>query len=305
MVSVPSDCSNPIELTDWLELTALEADDGNASIGDLVGPLTILSDDNLQSGGATQRYIGSVTEEITLQVLTEVENRSAATAEAYPFIIKDGQVLQTKENRGQYAAYVFCLCLSYFHWKSTKGAINPWFLFEDLASLAAKHYLHGEVYKFGSSSTLGQQNFPQRVDTLCELIGEGRGFKSKGKLQPKDGKVDVVAWKNFADSNTSKLIMFGQCAAGATNWENKAHELDPQAFWDQWIAESKVSPLLRSFYIPFCLPHDKFEQTARRAGILFDRCRIAHSVWLSRQEIINDGRYQKWCESVFPGSKRS
>ena len=289
MVELPLNYSDIIDLADWLELTALEAGDRNASAGDLTSALKIPVDD------------ANKVEELSLEVMLEISRRADAAADAYPFEVKGSRLLQTKDDWEVHIAYVFCLCLSKFGWKPLKGApINPWYLFEDLAAIAAKHYINGRVYKFGFEAVAGASGFESKVNELCRFLGEGGGYSKRPHLNRKDDKVDLVAWKDFADGRESKLIMFGQCAAGA-NWADKVSELRPDVFWKRWVREPEVSPIIRSFYVPFRIPHEEFAYRGQQSGILFDRCRIAHSVWSANHEVVSDNRYGVWCKSVFAG----
>jgi hypothetical protein len=110
----------PETLADWLELCALHAADGDASVGDLQRELNRLNYGNLES------LLGNV--------LTELDNREHATgSSAYPFI-RGATSIQVKENPSGYSAYLFCLALSFYGWKARKGAReNPWLLFEELS----------------------------------------------------------------------------------------------------------------------------------------------------------------------------
>jgi hypothetical protein len=126
-------------------------------------------------------------------------------------------------------------------------------------------------------------------------LGEGQGFKDQSTFQRKDDKVDLVAWKVFRDRRTSKLVMFGQCASG-NNWKDKFAELQADEFWAQWMQDGKISPLIRSFYVPHRIDNAQWDYTARRTGLLFDRCRIAY--WAaSAPEIQKDSRYLRWSKS--------
>jgi hypothetical protein len=287
MLRLPSNLKDSIELADWLELSALEANDKNASIGDLFRALQIGRNDEAD-------------EELAQEIMRELEHREKAAGEGYPFLVHDARVVQANPKWEDRGAYVFCLCLSYFRWKPELGApINPWHLFEDLSCLAAAQYLQGQVFKFGSQGQSDFMGFGNAIRELCRQIGEGEGFKQQPTLKRKDDKVDLVAWKDFHDKMPGKLIMFGQCAAG-DNWDKKVDELQPQRFWDQWMAEAKTSPLIRSFYIPHRIPRDRWQYYARSTGILFDRCRIAYWAWRANQTVLADPRYLQWCQSVLP-----
>src|SRR5436190_6156806 len=119
-VNFPDSPFRTEELADWLELVAIQADDGNASAGDLEREL------NRLGHGDRDDLLG--------KVFVEVDRREkAASKDAYPFERKDTYI-QLKRPVKSYPAYVFCLALSYRKWKNRKGAPeNPWLLFEELA----------------------------------------------------------------------------------------------------------------------------------------------------------------------------
>src|SRR5262249_9423407 len=138
MPSLPRLLRDPISLADWLELTALEADDRTASTADLAGALRIA---NNNDGG----------EALLVDVMNEIEQRSNAATISYPFTVEHGRVLRVDPVWTNCIAYIFCLCLSYFGWRPRRGApINPWLVFEDLSCLAAEQFIQGPVLKFGS-----------------------------------------------------------------------------------------------------------------------------------------------------------
>jgi hypothetical protein len=294
-LSLPSEPTNELKLADWLEVLALLSEDGNSSSGDLASALSLSS---VFEGGRNEGV-----EQKCLEVFSELEDRQNAADSAYPFEI-NGSVLQLKENRDHFSAYIFCLCLSYFQWSTKRSSeidINPWLLFEELAAISARKYIGGDVLRFGTSRSEGKKDpsmFRDAVNRLCRQFGEGIGFKEQDTLDVKDDKVDLVAWKHFQDRRPGKIVMFGQCAAGG-NWTSKISELNPNAFWGQWVQDSgAISPFIRSFYIPHRVPRSKWDHKARYAGVLFDRCRIAYWTVGETESIRNDLRYKQWYEYI-------
>lgn len=299
---LPDTPTDIIKLADWIEIYAIISADDNSSRGDLERALrrasVFQSEKEDESSGI---------EDTLLQVFLELEERASSAGDAYPFEIVGG-ILRLRSHPKQFPAYIFCLVLSYFKWKAKKGApVDPWRLFEELSCGAARHYMQGDVFWFasrarGAKVRRGQRSqstaFQNGINDLCNELGEGQGFKNQPTLNRQDDKVDLVAWRDFQDKRSSKLVMFGQCAAG-NNWTGKTAELQPDRFWDQWLQDGKISPLIRSFYIPHRVPRKEWEFRARSAGILFDRCRIAF--WTSQAEdIMRDGRYMKWCRTILP-----
>jgi len=244
-------------------------------------------------------------ERLSLEVITEIEERVRATSGAYPFELRHSRVLQARDELKDYTAYIFCLLLSYFGWEQVRGApINPRLLFENLSCVAAKQYFHGEVCQFGTSRDDEISTFSDAVNQLCKRLGEGGGIRPTHTLHKKDDHVDLVVWRHFEDGRENKLVFFGQCASGE-NWKAKLNELQPDAFWEHWMIESKRSPLGRSFFIPHRISDQdngegwKYYASYAR-GILFDRCRVAYWAWIGNDEVLSESRYFEWCESVFP-----
>ena len=71
-VPFPTDIHDPAALADWLELSAFNADDAEASAGDLERRL------NLLNHGRPEEVVGNA--------LTEIDRRTKATGLAYPFV---------------------------------------------------------------------------------------------------------------------------------------------------------------------------------------------------------------------------
>lgn len=201
MTCLPNDSDNPLDLADWLELTALEADDANASAGDLSSALQIAAGRN------------SV-EQLTMEAMLELEHREKATGDAYPFEVRGG-LLQRKRPWRDCVAYVFCLCLSYFGGQ-VQSQVDPRGLFEELAAVAAKEYITGRVFPFGVACRQGTSPFEGAVNALCGHLREGGGFMSRSNRRPRDDKVDIVAWKSFDDEWPSRLIMLASARQETT-----------------------------------------------------------------------------------------
>lgn len=298
-LELPSEPSNALKLADWLEILALLSADGNSSRGDLEGALNLSS--VLERGGR------DAVERKCLETFAELESRAFDAATAYPFEI-DGPTVNRKPETNEYAAYLFCLCLSYFKWDTKRNKeidVNPWLLFEELSAIAASQFINGEVMSFGTSrkgTKKATRSFRDTVDTLCRNLGEGIGFRAQDTLDTKDDNVDLVAWRNFNDKKTSKLILFGQCAAG-DGWLKKLSELQPREFFEQWMIDGKVSPLIRSFYIPHRIESGHWERRARKTGILFDRCRVAYWAFQNNKPILKDTRYRRWYKYILKTPK--
>ena len=173
---LPDEATNELKLADWLEIYALLSPDENSSRGDLDRALRLSS--VLESRG-----MGAI-EAKCVTVFSELEDRARAAEDAYPFTI-NGATLQLKPGKDTYAAYLFCLCLSYFRWSTLRSReidINPWLLFEELCAIAAAQYVGGEVVNFGTSrgsTKSGLNSFREAINNLCMRVGEETASASK------------------------------------------------------------------------------------------------------------------------------
>jgi hypothetical protein len=267
MPDVPKSASDIARLADWLELSAVEAADGDASAGDLERVL------NIQSIGDSSDTLA--------QVFDEIHRRQAAAVDAYPFESTGTVVALRDAFPSDPAPYLFCLVLSYCGWRKKKRArFDPWLLFERLSCIAARSYVGGKAVLFGTSSREGRgakNIFKTQVQRLATELSEGEGYKQLPGVRIQDGKLDLVAWKPFPDERGSQILLFGQCAAGA-NWDGaKLSELQPrEGFWDNWLQDAPVSPLIRSYFVPHSVVEVGYwKHHARLGGVFFDRCRVA------------------------------
>jgi hypothetical protein len=285
MLELPfEDPTDPLKLADWLELYALLAPDRNSSRGDLESALRLAAFAETRNSEEIERK--------TLEVFYELEQRKVAAGEAYPFDLDHFGTIQLRSKWQDFPVYTFCLCLSYFGLNETNLAPK---LFEQVSCQAAKGYLRGNAIGFGWPRIELPASFPDAITEMCRLVGEGEGYRQQSSLNRKDDTLDLVAWKDFVDKRPSKILMFGQCASGK-HWEEKLAELQPKVFWGQWMQVQSVSPTpMQSFFIPHRVGRDKWEWVARKAGVLFDRCRIAF--W-AHAENENYDPFLKWCGNL-------
>lgn len=286
-LSLPDRPTNELKLADWLELYALRSDDGNSSMGDLERALNRATVFNPGDQVALESKC--------VAVLNELQRRLKSANLAYPFEI-DGTLLRLKAGPENFVAYVFCLCLSYFGWENKKGRkLFPDRLFEELSSIAAKSFVGDNSVKFGFPRRELPKGFAQAVDKLCHLVGECAGFNHQPLKSVKDYGLDVVAWRDFPDGSSSKLILFGQCATGLE--KNKEVELQPEVFCKNWLLAQPISPLIKAYFTPHRIESTDWANLGRRAGIIFDRCRIAY-LSHGTESLLKSNSYIEWAVSV-------
>ncbi len=275
MPRLPRTPTDLVRLADWLEVSALASPGRTASSVDLEGALDEGS--LLEPQAPEEPEASEALETVVVDVFYELEQRALAAGPAYPFLV-DIPVLRARRNWRARSSYVFCLCLSYFGVTRRNGAsVYPRRIFEALCVDAARSYLRGEAIRFASPRTSDTvpKSFVAAIDQLCRgHIGEGEGFRKQPVLSGKDRGLDVVAWRDAPDALPGKLILFGNSASG-WNWESKLDELQPLNFCADWMVEVPVSPLLKAFFMPHRMDRRYWDRNTRRAGIIFDRCRIS------------------------------
>jgi len=280
MPALPVSPTDEIQLADWLEISALLSDDKNSSSGDLERALR-------RSSVLEIAEDQEAVERMCQQVFRELEDRARSAGDSYPFTVHR-TLLKLRSAIDEFPAYIFCLCLSYYDVKQPgKQRTFPRRMFEDLACLAAKNYLGGKSLRFASPRVQLPKPFKEAVGALCFQIGEGRGDRHQAGLSSKDAGLDVVAWKDFLDARPGKLIVFGQCTSGK-DWKSKVGELNPVAFCSQWMEADPVTPVVKAFFIPHRIAPKQWEWINRRAGMVFDRCRL--SFWVHREEKLGHRR---------------
>jgi len=294
LLTFPQNARNSLECADWMELKALTSPSHSCGIASVERNLTRLSayDD--------RRAIDQISrvETACSEVLGEIGRRRIAAAVAYPFRLR-GTDLCLSGSVEDFSSYVFCLCLSWFGWKARKGRrVFPRRMFEDLAKHAAEAFIGGKAVRFGAPRTEIPKSFKKALLHLCLSIGEGQVKRVRGSVHAQDDKLDLIAWRDFPDRAVGKLFLVGQCSSGR-DWEEKLRELDKDAFFDEWFSDRP--PSLRQMGIGFFLPHrihrDKWASVTRRAGIVFDRCRIAY--WSHKNKNFTDkNAYVTWSQAT-------
>ncbi|MDO8546908.1 MAG: hypothetical protein Q7R68_06065 [Nitrospirales bacterium] len=281
-IPLPSDTTDPIVLADWLELLALNADDGNSSHGDLERGLNRLGADDIDS--------------ICKDSMMELNRRVIATAENYPFSFS-GTLLAVKGDWRGFTPYVFCLLLSYCDNKKKKtSGLRHEVMFEQLSCIAARNYIGGEAVRFGAPRKELPAGFRDALHVLCEKVQEWSCSHRGKTLRKKDDGLDLVAWKPFPDRRIGKVILFGHCASGG-DWDEKINELQPNDFCSKWLGGDR-SPIVKTFFIPHRLSQEVWDDRAISAKLFFDRCRIAY--WAKNDEFCEVTKQNsiKWCECV-------
>jgi hypothetical protein len=175
------------------------------------------------------------------------------------------------------------------------SANRPAELFETLASKAVEKYLRCSVIRMGAPR---RPPVPSKLSKALEYVandlGEIIGSGDVEKHDSGDDGVDLIGWQTFGDARPSQLMILAQCAIG-TDWRDKRDAVS-LALWRRHI--DWHSKPLKGFAVPF--HHEEgnsWRETAARAGIIFDRLRIAKLVSASELSAATKKAMIGWCET--------
>ncbi|WP_028523530.1 hypothetical protein [Runella limosa] len=279
-------------LTDYLEFECIK--DGRISLLGKINKLLFQNDEVLVQGieDETDQALAK-TEEISQEI-----ERRAMISEAYPFKLeRGGYRLDVVNNTSEYWVYVYLLLSTRLNMNAHKkhSDIDGTELLEYLSAEVVKNYfgVHSQSMVFG---TAVQGGFKEKINDLCTQIGEGAGYKGRGKItgSPKDDKLDVVVWVDFKDKYWSKLIGFGQCKTGTTFDDQATIELQPRAFCEKWLIDTPVIEPIKMFFCSQNYPIVDYSKV-KNAGLVFDRMRIMDCLTV---DTLPDSLHKKitmWC----------
>ena len=216
----------------------------------------------------------------------EINERITTIGDGYPFSF-DGTIITASTAWNKDAlAYVFLLLISA---DGLPGLRTGRRHFEQVVTAALARYLQGESLRFGFPHRTPVPSHPnEAVNFLAEQIGERRIFTRQVKSSEKDMGVDAVAWKRFADSQPTKVVLLANCSTGA-DWKSKLGELSI----DKWkrMIDFGCDPV-RTFAVPWILSQEEWGDIVDFGNMVLDRSRTASLLagWDASAEI------RTWCE---------
>lgn len=303
VLALPNPSAPREHIADWLELRTLQAARQATSFREVIRDYKIGgvtdSTEEWAEGDDAELDEDDACEALAEAAFAEIAERELACGgpgAGYPFDVQRDMV-SGKPTTSDYV-YTFLALLSRFgkdagpRGKGNDRDKNGEKIFEDVCAKAAEAYLgsspvgptesapipRAHSYVFGFPRVNYPGGFKPALDNLCQELGEGLGCHPERTKAPdqKDGKLDIVAWKEFADSRPGKLIAFGQCATGE-DWDEKLTDLPPALhdWWTKWIRDRPHVWPIRMFFVPHRIVFDDWFYACVDGGILFDRCRIA------------------------------
>ena len=218
--------------------------------------------------------------ELVGEAFTAVQQRAEVCGIGYPFQLNDtGNVLQSRPqtDNPQQVVYKYLLLATRLNMGTNRkhATLDGTVLFEELCADVARNYFgeNSRSFVFGTANGMG--NFQDKINQLCNCLGEGRQYRNLENRTPtvKDDGLDIAVWNAFSDGKQGKLIGFGQCKTG-TNYDDAFPRLQPDSFCKNWFEAMPAVNPIRMFFVAEALLQEGWYHKSSLAGILLDRCRI-------------------------------
>ncbi len=314
----PTDTSGRI--ADWVEVEALLSPVGRTSQSAMTRAITIIDEpvrdeddeDRAPDGETDDAIVGGraildqTIEMLSERVYLELEYRQRTLGDRYPFAIEavgnNWRLTQlptgTPAQQFSRLFYVACLMVAAVKYKYlpvTKTdplAKQMPELVQVMSYTVAADYVRGESYWMGWPRPDNTTSFRSALEKLVMRARVGALLREDPEWDSgaaKDGSVDLVAWRSFADGKAGKSVLYGQVASGL-NWRDKPLPASIDPLFLGWFEYHPSKERLHSMFIPFvqhegCKPragqdyfkrlHADARKDERTYGIVFDRLRIA------------------------------
>lgn len=285
--AIPSwDCDSPVEIADWWEIESTRAQSRSASLNALRAGVAR----EAETDPATDAEADIDEESRFDYAINEVKYRiNVCTAAAYPFRFSENseRVLTVVQPLGgdggqSWWLYMFLLLTTRLNMNTRRefAGVDGTLLFEEVCEVALMTFGGAKLksHRFGTSKSQG--NFPAKLRAffadLKEFdLREDREIPNHGG----DDGLDIGMWNTFnwggeTKPPQGKLILLAQCKTG-TSWEKAdMQRLQPDTFFDKWMAHSPLGATARAFMTSSRVDAREWEDCHREGGLFFDRCRI-------------------------------
>lgn len=281
-VGAPPLDAKPDVQVDWLEFTAFFSRRGVARLDRLDGAMTVLEEDHLTDDAEAD----GITDDRRSLIEDEIEQRSTALGDAYPFSLSDdGEELAMKpapDRRGG-VFYLLCLVVSHFRYSPILLSLPTDAdiasvrreQFQVLATCAVAGMMPGPAVSMGwpRAST---ETMLEVLSRIGEMGGTGVPRLVPGdEASPfaKDGGVDVIAWQVANNNLPPPIVMyFGQVASGH-NWHGKSAFAEIDVFVSAYYLERPKTNYAAVTIIPHRLFPAEHMQHGKKHGHILDRLR--------------------------------
>lgn len=297
--------NNIIRIADFTEMECMRLDSGSVSASDVSRAVCRIEDADAEDD--VNQFVEDAFYELSNRA------RHCGDASSYPFALSSTgtKLMRKKASSPHCDVYTYLLLATQLNMKTEKvqGGQDATVVFEHLCSEVAERYWGGPHAHVGSlvfgtgrdwddagTTTSDVGVFRHAIEDLCKRVGEGHAFQNRnaGSLTAKDGKLDIVVWRDFADSRVGKLIGFGQCKTG-TNWEADLMKLRPEGFCQKWLLSQPPVVPVRLYFVCDRVV-DRWYDRCVDGGLIFDRCRIVE--YADKLSASTAARIKKWTDAA-------
>lgn len=241
------------QVADWLEIVALRR-------GSAVGS------DALHDMG---RAVGLGDADISLG-MSAMSRRAAQLGNRYPFRIMNGVAARPDAAS---AAWTALLLLSPGTPARARTPLAQAAIHLEQITACALQGLFGpetKTLRFGWPSEEGRPpEFPAAIRWLAERMGAEVGSAYRPPFR-RDGGVDVVAWRPFADGRSGFPVILVQCTL-EQEYVHKAADIDLRV-WAGWL-RLDIDPMT-ALAIPTVVPHGEAWNALAARTVVLDRLRL-------------------------------
>lgn len=249
-------------LTDWFELAFFVSSQKaktHSQLRDTLAAVVAASNDDIEFA-------------VNL-VFKEVKRRRQICGERYPFTMEGKLVALDSKSDGEFYKFLLLVVVSpLLRIEKRYGEVDQ--AFDHVVLDAIRSYLGvgSTGLRFGWPASGGR---PKKfADAIRWLTAQMNLQVGVGASPPKskDGGVDLVAWKPFADRRSGYLVVLAQCTM-RVDWLPKSKDIIDMV-WLAWLDTGR--PVVIALAVPFIIPQqfDHWDTLRRTVGIVFDRLRL-------------------------------
>lgn len=226
-------------------------------------------------------------------LLAEVRRRTQILGNAYPFREVRNAIEPTADPSPSYELLLLLSASNEYRARGEWDEANE--LFDDLVTQALAAYLGGTARGERFSTPAGGLHgaFETRVKDLAAAMRLRPGA-GPWRASRKDGGVDAVAWRPFADDRTGFVAILAQCTV-RTEWEPKVRDIVANQ-WQTWVSLGKepITALAIPFVVPLSYDPERWDEHRHAVNVVFDRIRICEV--LADRAPDNEVEIELWTE---------
>jgi hypothetical protein len=278
-VIAPDPFATRAHAADWLELMALSSYPLPYRSAEYLSSLAMANDDPdgvPRHDGEDEEILDNEFDELLELATDEIRWREGAMGSLYPFKLKASAQSWTltyarggrAETRAAQDVYTVCLLMSSARHGRLDGIPKALRAVKTVADgFQAAVFLIAPALLGGSGFWIAfprpeQDDYGPAIGRLVTELGVGKLTDDRPPTQTrnKDGGVDIITWRNFADQRSNLMLSYGQVATGK-HWRDKSVKNKLESHFLRWLAIRPVKHYVPAMYIPHVM-HEELRRSA-------------------------------------------